>query len=589
VLPSRTQDSGITLLTVQGNEITRRRTIETAGPVGSAAWGPDGQALAYTVVRAADGRAIPPRDISRAAARASAPTPPPVTVYGDENRANNTFETEVWLRDLDGESVGSARLLAKIEGSVGKGWITGLQWFPNGQALLASARSEPEGSFLTRLHVIPRNGGASQVIFSDPGAQYLNETVSPDGESIALLHDPTPSFYPGRNQVITISRTGGNLKTLWGGDFAPRLSGVSWFKGGDLWAWGKRGAFRELFALPADRQSSKLTPLLEQKDGAVMEPTLSPDEKLWAWHTRDVHDRLLLRVATRRGTPIRTLVSFSPSIDTLALSKVEPITWRSRDGLEIAGVVTFPLGYRSGVRYPLIMDLHGGPAGGVDPRGRLTGSALELQMWAAKGFVVFSPDWRGSGIYGFAELERRRVQQDEEARDMDDILSGVDALIERGLVDSSRMALVGHSAGASKVNWLITHSSRFKAAISYDGISNRYTLFAVAGRAGNPSEEWKLNGLPWEVPENWLNGSARMFVKGVTTPTLFVSGGRSYVVADNAYLYSALRRQGVPAEHVIYNNEGHVVVSPENRRDLLMRAIRWIETHLAHGNSAMSH
>ncbi len=216
-------------------------------------------------------------------------------------------------------------------------------------------------------------------------------------------------------------------------------------------------------------------------------------------------------------------------MDRTALGDVEEVRWKSHDGLEIHGLLIKPLGYEPGKKYPLLINVHGGPVGGVYLRGEiLLTSPLEWQMWAAKGFVVFIPDYRTSEIPGWGPLLKARENQDFNERDMDDIMSGVDHIIQMGLVDPSKLALIGHSNGSYLTNWIITHTNRFKVAVSYEGVAEMYIAYGAGMRVGgNTFAEWMFKGKPWEVPQNYRKNSSIEYVKGVKTPTLFISGDYS--------------------------------------------------------------
>ena len=208
---------------------------------------------------------------------------------------------------------------------------------------------------------------------------------------------------------------------------------------------------------------------------------------------------------------------------------------------------------------------------------------LEWQLWAAKGYMVFVPEFRSSGAFGHLAITKGLMQEnDEVARDVSDIVAGIDTLAARGLVDLERTVAMGNSAGARRANWLTVATHRFRAVVSKEGWADDFFSSGVfsLGRV-----TVMHGGTPVEVPERYMRNSAIFHARGATTPTLFLMGNPEEGGADRLltvrWLYNALRAQGVEAQYVTYPDEGHGFVRPANRRDMLERVTRWIERHLA--------
>jgi hypothetical protein len=165
------------------------------------------------------------------------------------------------------------------------------------------------------------------------------------------------------------------------------------------------------------------------------------------------------------------------------------------------------------------------------------------------GYVVFSPEFRSSGLLGRSSVEKYLRRQDMFARDQDDVVSGVDHLVRLGLADPNRVAVTGHSWGAYVVNWLITHSDRFQVAVSFEGESD-YTLAygTDSSLGGNTYWEGLFQGKPWETPGNYLKNSPAHSIRRVKIPTLFVSGAKGAALFHNQYLHTVLRQHGVDTQ-----------------------------------------
>jgi dipeptidyl aminopeptidase/acylaminoacyl peptidase len=321
--------------------------------------------------------------------------------------------------------------------------------------------------------------------------------------------------------------------------------------------------------------------------------TLSPSGAKVAWVQTSLAGESDLWVAdiVRRasGTTIRDrrlLLHVPAPLAAYARGKRTLIEWPSTDGLKIAGILVLPISYSSEHRYPLIVSLHGGPFSGLTstfdhsvPGPILNTSSLEHDMWANKGYAVLISDYRESSMYGFEAINSTRSNGTLSEKNYDDVMSGVDMLVKRGIADDSKLAIVGHSAGAMLTNWILTHTNRFKAGVTYEG--GFASILVSWGALGEVNEA--LDGLwgnPFSNPETYKHLSPLYTAGDVSTPTLFISSNGGTWPGDlNAWLYAAWRYQGVEAEYCVYSQEGHVVSRLANQRDLLRRSVAWIDRH----------
>jgi dipeptidyl aminopeptidase/acylaminoacyl peptidase len=264
----------------------------------------------------------------------------------------------------------------------------------------------------------------------------------------------------------------------------------------------------------------------------------------------------------------------------LAPTRAERITWESYDGTPIEGFLHYPHGYDAQAGpYPLIVMNHGGPhaASGYS-------YSFKNQLFAANGYFVLLPNFRSSTGYG--DDFKWATWGGWGTLDGEDVLSGVDHLVERGLVDRARVGTTGHSYGGILTNWLITkYPDRFKAAVSGAGASNWTSNYAHSDVAR--TKETEFFGRPWEprAREIMIRQSAYLNSGGVQAATLFVHGDVDYrVPLEGAIqLYTSLKKQRVPAELLIYAGQAHGIRGHWNNVHRMMHELGWWERYLKPG------
>ena len=263
--------------------------------------------------------------------------------------------------------------------------------------------------------------------------------------------------------------------------------------------------------------------------------------------------------------------------DTLELARTEQIRYESVDGWQIDALFTRPLRQKSGTPPPLIVNVHGGPTGAWTD----DWDNYRSQMLAAAGFAVLRPNVRGSMGRGVVFADA--VVGDMGGKDLQDILFGVDYLVEQGLVDAKKVGIMGWSYGGFMTAWAVTQTTRFKAAVMGAGICDFHGYHAQSN-----IPDWDMRYLsnkvisPSEHPEIYRERSPITYASRVQTPTLIVHGEKDDVVPLNQAnaFYRALCERSVPTELVIYPREGHSLREREHIRDYQERLLRWFEKYL---------
>jgi dipeptidyl aminopeptidase/acylaminoacyl peptidase len=268
----------------------------------------------------------------------------------------------------------------------------------------------------------------------------------------------------------------------------------------------------------------------------------------------------------------KKLTTVNPQVADLALGDTEVITWKS-DGFEIEGTLLKPAGYVAGRRYPLIVVVHGGPTGA-----HTNGFALDRQFWAGQGWAVLAPNPRGSSNYG--EKFMRANIPDWGGGDYRDIMTGVDAVIARGIADPERLAVMGWSYGGYMTCWIVSQTSRFKAAMMGAGLSNIHSMYGTTDIPGYLAVFY--NGYPTaKTLPLYVERSGLTYADRVTTPLLILHGAEDerVPIGQPMEFYRALKDRGKTVELVFYPREGHGLTEYYHQRDRLRRQYEWIATH----------
>jgi dipeptidyl aminopeptidase/acylaminoacyl peptidase len=274
----------------------------------------------------------------------------------------------------------------------------------------------------------------------------------------------------------------------------------------------------------------------------------------------------------------KKLTDITAQVAGWKLGSVEVFSWKSKDGTLIQGVLHKPADYDPKRRYPLLVKIHGGPTGVSQPRYLPPDYAYPVQAFLAKGALVLEPNYRGSAGFGaaFRALNVRNLG----VGDMWDVMSGVDALIAKGIVDPNRLAAMGWSQGGYISAFLTTHTTRFKAISVGAGISDWMTYYVSTDIT--PFTPQYLHATPWDDPQIYAKTSPITTIKQARTPTLIQHGSadRRVPVPDAFELYRGLLDQHVDSRLILYTGFGHGIDKPKSALALLQANLDWFSHYI---------
>ncbi len=451
-------------------------------------------------------------------------------------------------------------------------------WMPDGRSLLTWAERDPRGDHIglhTDLLRISVPGGRVTRL-RDPGFGTSHPLPSPDGEWIAYVRLPEDDP-AGQVARLAIRPVGGGRPVELSTKLDRTVEIVRWspngralfFSAGDH---GDTGIYRvqPTIGLP------RVTQVVGKRRIVTGFDVGRGEQIAFAASAPEYPSDLFLAQNGRERRVTRVNEAW---LNKKFIAPVREINYRAPDGTPIQGWVMFPPGFNPRRKWPLVVEIHGGPQAMWGPG--FPTMWHEWQILASQGYVVFFCNPRGSDGYGTAFARANRNAWGE--ADAGDILAGVDALVKRGYIDTQRIGVTGGSYGGFMTVWLIGHDQRFACAASQRGVYDVAHLHGTSDIA-----EWveaNFGGFPWREPEHYWKHSPLAYVDNIRTPLLLLHSESDFraPISDAEQLFTALRRLRRRVQFVRYPREGHELSrsgEPQHRIDRLNRIVGWFDRYL---------
>jgi dipeptidyl aminopeptidase/acylaminoacyl peptidase len=270
----------------------------------------------------------------------------------------------------------------------------------------------------------------------------------------------------------------------------------------------------------------------------------------------------------------KLLTDHNSWLQDYALGETEVVKWKSKDGMDVEGLLTKPVGYEAGKKIPFLLNPHGGPTGAS-----LNNFSGTVQVLAANGFAVLQPNFRGSTGKGLSFAQANKNSWGK--GDYEDCMSGVDAMIASGIADPDRLGAFGWSYGGYMTFWILTQTDRFKAVSPGAAISNIYSMYSQ-----NDIQRYLRwfysDKSPWEATDLYWDRSPMKYIKNVKTPTMIMHGqvDTRVPIAQAQEFYMALKEMKVPVEFVVYPRENHGFTEPRHQMDRVRRYVWFFAKYL---------
>jgi dipeptidyl aminopeptidase/acylaminoacyl peptidase len=494
--------------------------------------------------------------------------------YGEYSIVHSDYQmTHLWTIEISPGATPTEEPKRLTEGD--KFSVGSFSWSPDGTRIAFSAQKDPDliSSESADLYVVTIDDRAVKKIVSTPGPD-TSPKWSPDGKKIAFeTAAGSRYFFYSNSKIAVVAADGG----------APQILTETFDEDPGLVAWGPDGIYftatqktaSHLFRLnPATGSVEKLS---APENMVAFSFSFSRDYKQAVYRASLENQFGEIYTSSVAPWAPRKLTAMGDQLKGFALAHREVISWKSTDGTAIEGVLYTPPNMEAGKKYPLLVVIHGGPTG-VDQPVVNADRYYPIERFVAKGALVLRPNYRGSAGYGekFRALNVRNLGVGDYA----DVISGVDALIAKGIVDKDRVGSMGWSQGGYISAYITTSSDRFKAVSVGAGISDWMTYYVNTDIT--PFTRQYLHATPWDDPEIYWKTSPISNIAKARTPTLIQHGENDRrVPIPNAYeLRQALEDRGVPVKMVVYKGFGHGITKPKQQRAVMEENEKWFAQYI---------
>jgi dipeptidyl aminopeptidase/acylaminoacyl peptidase len=539
---------------VEGGEAEMLTDVK--GSVGEYKVSPDGRSVAYAAYE-------PPADLEKAR---------------KEKRDFRVVDADPENHSLyvvPGEANGEGKRDAKKIFEA-KYHVASFDWSPDGKSIAFEHWPAPLADNWTKADIAEVDVATGKVteLAKTPAAESAPH-YSPDGRYLEFRKTSEPVHWAGDSHIALLNRATGEVRLLPDTfDLQPAVLG--WAADSKSLIFGEaKGTRSQLYTMPIDGPPRTLYFPERGVVGASAALNVSGTHVGFSYESASEAPEAYF-LALDGGKPVRV----SRANDDLAkptLAETKVIRWKSKDGLEVEGLLTLPVGYEPGKKYPLILNIHGGPTGVFAETfiGRF--SVYPIAAFASRGYAVLRPNPRGSGGYG--KVFRYADVADWGGKDFDDEMTGVDQVISMGIADPDHLAVMGWSYGGFMTSWVVTHTDRFKAAVVGAGVTNLWSFTGTSDIPGFLPDYFE--GEPWDQFNNFAAHSPITFVKNVKTPTLILHGEADIrVPTSQGYeFYHALKNLGVTTKMVVYPRTPHGPREPKFILDIAQRNMDWVDRY----------
>ncbi|HXY00785.1 MAG TPA: S9 family peptidase [Candidatus Limnocylindrales bacterium] len=457
-----------------------------------------------------------------------------------------------------------------------RGGASDFNFSPDSQELCFTAVTDEVEAISTNadLFLVPVTGGAPKRITLQPGFDG-NPAYSPDGRYIAYRAQLTAGYEADRWRVMLYDRQSGKIENL-SESFDRNASELAWSPDSKtIYFLAENETLQPVYAMDA-RVGATPKKIL---DGYNAEFAFSADGRTLVTMRNSITMPNEVFLSSADGSGLKQLTHANNAIlANVELNEPESFWFDGAGGTKVQAMLLRPPKFSAAQKYPLLVLIHGGPQGVWSNDWHYRWNA---QVFSGAGYVTLMINPRGSTGYGQKFTDE--ITNEWGGKPYVDIMKGTDAALAKyPFIDKSRLAAAGGSYGGYMADWLATHTDRFKAIISHAGVYDQISMYATEELWFN---EHDLQGTPWSAPENYKKWSSVTFAGELgkfKTPTLVIAGERDYRVpyTQSLEFFNALQRQGVHSKLVVFPDEGHFILKPQNAQLWYKTFLDWLATYV---------
>src|SRR5882724_10250161 len=578
-LSSRSGDSQVYLMAMDGGEPRQFTHISTGADI--VKWSPDGKIIAFNsgvYPDCKDDACNKARDEEREKNKVKAHVADHL-LYRHWNHWQDDKRSHLFVVAADGS--GTPRDLTPGANydvpPDQRGGPEDINFSPDSKEICYTAVTDPMEAVSTNgdLFVVPVEGGASKRITTQAGFDG-NPVYSPDGKYIAFHAQLTPVYEADLWCVMRYDRASEKIEELSVG-FDRSAENLAWPADSQTpYFTAENETLRPVYAMAAKPGATPKKIVAEGFNSAI---SFSGDGKTLAFERTSLTMPAEVFAATGDGTAARQLTRHNDAIlAALELNAPETFWFDGAAGTKVQAMMIRPPNFDRAKKYPLLLLLHGGPQ---TMWSNAWGYRWNAQVFSGAGYVTLMINRRGSTGYGQKFTDE--ITNDWGGKAYGDVMKGVDAALAKyPFVDGKKMAAAGGSYGGYMVDWIATHTDRFKALVSHAGVYDKVSMYATEELW---FEEHDLQGTPWSNPESYKKWAPVTYAGKLgefKTPTLVIAGERDYRVpyTQSLEFFSALQRQGVPSKLVVFPDEGHWVLMPQNSQFWYKTFLDWLAAYV---------
>ena len=427
------------------------------------------------------------------------------------------------------------------------------------------------------IYVVSIEGGQAKNITSGNRGYDVGPIYTLDGRYIIYRSQATAGFEADRWRLMSYNRSTGTSTEIAKG-FDEQVEEVALSPDGNYayFTAGQRGR-SPIFRVPLGGAN----PQKMVSDIFATNLKITPDGKKLVFTASSVASPTEIYTANADGSGVSALTSVNmPLMNQASLKKVEEVEWTGALGRKIHGFIVKPNNFDANKKYPLVVLIHGGPQSAWNDS---WGYRWNPQLFANAGYVVFTPNPRGSTGYGQQFVNE--ISGDWGGKAYVDIMNGVADVLRRSpFIDRNRIGAAGASYGGYMIDWIEGHNNdprfRFKVLVSHDGVYNLTSMYGATEELWFP--EWEFKGTPWSNPAMYDRWSPHKFVNNFNTPILIIHSELDYrvPVGEGLQLFTAVQRKGIDSKFLSFPDEGHWVLKPQNSNLWYHTVLDWLDKYL---------